>query len=107
MVFTEALASATVVVEAALLAVLFVADLLHPVNRLAVETLLNGDVCHGGGGGCPTPMFLPLGEPDHLPPTNVFKPASPAPAPTTTSHHNQNLAHRVGAPGGPSPRLER
>jgi hypothetical protein len=49
MVFPEALTSATVVAEAALLAILVVTNLLHPVDRLAVETLLNGDVRHGRG----------------------------------------------------------
>src|SRR5437588_12612641 len=96
-----------VVVEAALLAVLFVADLLHPVNRLAVETLLNGDVCHGGGGCCPMPMFLPWWDPGHVPRTNVFNRASPALCQTTASHHNQSLAQRVCVPGGSSTWLER
>src|ERR1700678_857377 len=44
--------------------VLFVADLLHPIDRLAVERLLDGDVGHGGGGGGAMPMFLARRE-DH------------------------------------------
>ena len=29
--------------------ILLVADLLHPIDGLAIEPLLNGDMCHGGG----------------------------------------------------------
>src|SRR5947199_9941341 len=106
MLFPEAPVSATVVPEAALLAVLFGAFLFHPVNRLAVEPLLNGDVCHGGSWCGPVPMFLPWWEPNHVPGTNVFNRASPELCPTTASRHNQGLAQRVGVPGGPSPGLE-
>src|SRR5580692_12186128 len=38
--------------------VLLVADLFHPLHRLAVERLLDGDMGHGGGGGGAMPMFL-------------------------------------------------
>src|SRR6266699_3497747 len=38
--------------------VLFVADLLHPVDHLSVEFLLDGDMGHGGGGRCAMPMLL-------------------------------------------------
>src|SRR5438067_1924594 len=107
MAFPDALASATVVAETALLAVLFVADLLHPVNRLAVESLLNGDVCHGGDRCGPMPVLLPWREPNHIPRTNVFNRASPALCPTTASRHNQSLAQRVGVPCGSSTWLER
>src|SRR6266567_2172924 len=86
--------------------VLFVADLFHPVNRLAVEPLLNGDVCHGGGGCGPMPMFLLRWEPNHVPRTNVLDGATPALDPARACRHNQRLAQRVGVPGGPSARLE-
>src|SRR3984885_5119118 len=38
--------------------VLLVADLLHPLHRLAVERLLDSDVGHGGGWGGAMPMLL-------------------------------------------------
>ena len=44
--------------------VLLVADLLHPLDRLAVERLLDGDVGHGGGWGGAMPMLLARRE-DH------------------------------------------
>src|SRR2546430_17244856 len=96
MVFTEALASATVVVEAALLAVLFVADLLHPVNRLAVETLLNGDVCHGGGGWRASPAFFPWGGTCCLPPAKCFRLGSPRRWLTTSRPPPSNLCPSGG-----------
>ena len=49
MLFPEAPVSATVVAEAALLAVLFGAFLFHPVAGQACELLLNGDVRHDRG----------------------------------------------------------
>ena len=72
--------------------VLFVADLLHPIDRPAVESFLNGNVCHGRGWRGPMPMFLPWGEPDHISRTNVFNRASPALCPARTSRHNERLA---------------
>jgi hypothetical protein len=45
---------------------LFVADLFHPVDGLAVELFLNGDVGHGGGGRGPVPMLLAGREPDDV-----------------------------------------
>ena len=49
MVFPEALASATVVAEAVLRAVLLGAFLFHPVDGQACELHLNGEVRHDRG----------------------------------------------------------
>ena len=38
--------------------VLFVGDLFHPINGLAVQNLRNGDVRHGRGEGGTMPMFF-------------------------------------------------
>src|SRR6266568_3021828 len=59
--------------------VLFVADQFHPVNDLAVELFLNGNVSHGCGWRGTMPMFLepartrsrPLGECPRLVPPSV------------------------------------
>jgi hypothetical protein len=48
------------------LLILFVADLFHPVDGLAVELFLNGDVRHGRGRRSTMPMLLARGEPDHV-----------------------------------------
>src|SRR5438128_1951318 len=58
--------------------VLFVADLLHPVNGLAVETFLNSDVRHGRGWRGPVPMFLPRRKPDHVTWPNLLNRPTPA-----------------------------
>src|SRR5438876_2688985 len=48
------------------LAILFVADFLQPVDRLAVEPFLNRDVRHGGGWRSAVPMLLARRDPDHI-----------------------------------------
>jgi hypothetical protein len=47
-------------------AVLFVGDLLHPVDDLAVEFFLNGDMRHGGGGRSAVPVFFAGREPHNV-----------------------------------------
>src|SRR2546427_2583470 len=86
--------------------VLFVADLLHPVNGPTVKTFLNGDVRHGRGWRGPVPMFLPRREPDHITRMNVLDRATPALDPPEALRHDQGLAQRVAVPGGASARLE-
>src|SRR5512135_1989790 len=86
--------------------VLFVADLFHPIDGLAIEPFLNGDMRHGCGWCGPVPMFLPRREPDYVPRTNFFNRATPALDPARACRHNQGLAQRVGVPGGQSPGLE-
>src|SRR5579859_5013537 len=87
--------------------VLFVADLFHPIDGLAIEAFLNGDVRHSGGWRGTMPMFLSRREPDHITRSNVLDRATPALDPAIASRHNQGLAQGVSMPGGPSARLER
>src|SRR3954471_9134383 len=44
--------------ESLLLAILLVADFFHPLDRLAVEFFLDGDVRHRSGGGCAVPVLF-------------------------------------------------
>src|SRR6266705_3772115 len=46
--------------------VLFVCDFLHPVDDLAVELLLDGDMRHGRGGRCAMPMLLARRAPNYV-----------------------------------------
>src|SRR3954469_20117584 len=46
--------------------VLLVGDVLHPLDHLAVEPLLDGDVGHRRGGRRPVPVLLARREPDHV-----------------------------------------
>ena len=87
--------------------VLFVADLFHPVDGLAVELFLNGDVRHGRGRRGTVPMLLARREPDHVTRPNFLDRASPALYQAATRRHDQGLAQRVGVPCGTGARLER
>src|SRR5947209_2442425 len=86
--------------------VLFVADLFHPIDGLAIETFLNGDVRHGRGWRGSVPMFLTRWEPDHVTRPNVLDRLPPALDSATASCHDQGLAQRMGMPCGPSAGLE-
>src|SRR5437870_148328 len=84
--------------------VLFGAFLFHPVDGLAVEPLLNGDMRHGRGA---VPMFLPRLEPDHVPRPNVLDRTPQRwtrPRPSVTIRVWRSL---VAVPGGASAGLER
>jgi hypothetical protein len=50
----------------AVMLILFVADLFHPVDNLTVELFLNGDVRHGRSWCGSVPVFLAEREPDHI-----------------------------------------
>src|SRR2546425_7909875 len=90
-----------------LLPILFVADLLHPVDGLAFEPFLNGDVRHGGRCGGAMPMLLTGREPDHVTGSNVIDRAAPTLGEAAARRHDEGLAQRVGVPCGPSAWLER
>src|SRR5438067_4990530 len=84
--------------------VLFVADLLHPVDGLAVELFLDGDVRHGRGCRGAVPMLLTRREPDHVTWPDLLDRAAPALGPAAAGGHDQGLAsgwlcHAVRAPG--------
>jgi hypothetical protein len=87
--------------------VLFVANLFHPVNGLAVEIFLNGDVRHGRSCRGPMPMFLTRWEPDYVSWPNVLDRTTPALDPAEALRHDQGLAQRVVVPCCPSAGLER
>src|SRR6266550_1295477 len=58
--------------------VLFVADLLHPVDDLAVEVFLDCDVSHGGGRRRAMPVLLARRAPDDVARSNHFDRTTPA-----------------------------
>jgi len=86
--------------------VLFVADLFHPVNDLAVETFLNGDVRHGSGRRSPMPMLLPRREPNHITRSDFLDGAALALRPPAPSRHDQGLPQRMSVPGSTRTWLE-
>src|SRR3954463_11711238 len=65
-------------------AVLLVRHFLHPVDGLAVELFLNGDVRHEGGGRRAVPVLLARREPDHVAGTDLLDRAALALHPAAT-----------------------
>src|SRR5437660_7271637 len=78
--------------------ILFVADLFHPVSGLAIELLLDSDMCHRRGWRGAVPMFLTWREPDHIPRPNFLNRTAPALCPATASRYDQRLTQRVAMP---------
>jgi hypothetical protein len=86
---------------------LFVADLFHPVNHLAVEIFLNGDVRHGRGRRGAMPMLFARRKPDHVARPDFFNRAALALRPAATRRHDQGLAQRMRVPRGSGAGLKR
>src|SRR5207253_4611221 len=88
-------------------AVLFVAHLFHPVDDLAIERFLNGDVCHCRGWRGAMPMFLVRRKRDDIPRTDFFDRATLALRSTAARCHDQGLPQRMRVPRGASTGLKR
>ncbi len=86
--------------------VLLVADVFQPLDDLAIEAFLNGDVGHGGGGGGAVPVFFSGGEPDDVAGVNLFDGTACALDPSAASGDDQGLSEGVGVPGGACSGLE-
>src|SRR5436190_2061009 len=82
------------------------AHLLHPVHRLAVEFLLDGDVRHRGRRRRSVPVLLPRRTPDHIAGVDLLDRTAPLLHPATAHRYDQGLAERMRMPGGPGTRLE-
>src|SRR6266566_3865233 len=86
--------------------VLFVANFVHPVDNLAVELFLNGNVRHRRGRRGAVPMLLPRRNPDHVTRPNFLDRTSPALDPAAAGRDDESLTERVRVPCGPRARLE-
>src|SRR5271166_4373542 len=91
---------------AASLPVLLVADLLQPVDRLAAELFLNGDVGHCGGGRRAVPVLLARREPHDVARSDLLDRAALALDPSAPRGDDQGLAERMGVPRCPRAGLE-
>jgi hypothetical protein len=69
--------------------VLLVADLLHPVDDLAVELFLNGDMGHGRGRHGAMPMLLTRRASDHVTRSNHLDWTAPALYEAAARRHDQ------------------
>src|SRR5260221_1016043 len=78
--------------------VLFVADLFHPVDDLAVELFLNGNMRHGRGSRGTMPMLLAWREPDHIAGVDLLNGTALPLDPTPTARAHQVPAERIGLP---------
>src|SRR5579883_2046660 len=90
-----------------LLAVLLVGDLLHPLDHLAVERFLDGNVRHGGGWGRSVPVLLARREPNHVAWPYLLDWAAPSLDPAAPGCHDERLTERVSVPRRPCARLKR
>src|SRR6266568_1665524 len=81
--------------------------IVHPIDRLAVELFLNGDVHHGCGCCCAVPVLFTGWEPYHVTRPNFLDRASPALCPAAASCHDQGLTQRMRVPCGSSAMLKR
>ena len=86
--------------------VLFVADVLHPVDYFAVLLFLDGDVGHGRRWRGAVPVLLAGGEPDDVAGTDLLDWAAPALCPAAARGDDESLAERMRVPGSPRARLE-
>jgi hypothetical protein len=84
-----------------------VTDLFHPVDGLAVEPFLNGDIPHCRRGRCAMPMFLTRRKPDHVARPDFLYRAAPTLHPSETGRDDQHLTEWMRMPGGPGTRFER
>src|SRR5437667_9960995 len=87
--------------------VLLVGDLLHPVDNLAVELLLDGDMRHGRGGRCAMPMLLARRAPDDVARSDHADGPAPALDQPAARRDDQGLTQRMRVPIAPGARLER
>jgi hypothetical protein len=80
--------------------------MFHPVDGLAVQPFLNGDVGHGGVGSGAVPMLLSGREPDYVAGVNLFDGATFVLRPSAACGDDEGLAERVGVPCSPRAGLE-
>ena len=80
------------------LAVLLVAHMLHPIDVLAIEFFLNGNVRHSRCRSRTMPMLLARCKPDHIAWPDLFDSAVPALCQATARGDDQRLSERVRMP---------
>src|SRR5712691_10782963 len=86
--------------------VLLVADLLHPIDHLAVNALLDRDVSHGRSGCGSMPMLLARREPHDIAGPDLLDRSTFALSPAAARCDNQSLTQRMRVPCRPRTRFE-
>src|SRR5579864_4864800 len=87
-------------------AILLVGDLLQPLDDLAVELFLDGDVGHRRGRRRPVPVLLAGREPDHVAGPDLLDRSAFALGPAAARGDDEGLAERMRVPCGPRARLD-
>src|SRR5471030_3099790 len=82
--------------------VLGVADVLHPVDRLALQPLLDRDVSHGRRWLGSVPVFLARRKPHDVPGMDLLDRPAVTLNPAAAIRNDQGLAKGMGVPGGAS-----
>ena len=93
--------------ETSLSPVVLVGHVLHPVDDLAVEMLLDGDVRHGCRRGRAVPMLFARLEPDHITWPDLLDGSALALHPAEARDDDQGLAERMRMPCGASTGFKR
>src|SRR5437868_6959029 len=78
--------------------VLLVRDLLHPLDDLAVQVLLDSEVGHGGRGGGAMPVPFARWNPDHVAGPDLLDRADLDLHPADAGGHNERLSARMRVP---------
>jgi hypothetical protein len=86
--------------------VLLVTHLFHPLDDLAVELFLDGDVGHGGGRRGPVIVLHSRRDPHHIARPDFLDRPVLALDPAVTGGDDQGLTERMGVPCRASARLE-
>jgi len=86
--------------------VFFVGDLFHPIDNLAVQSFLNGDMSHGRGGGSTMPMLLAGREPHDIAGPYLLDGSACALGPAAASRDDENLTEWMTMPSCPRAGLE-
>ncbi len=85
---------------------MIVANLFHPVDSLAIELLLNGNVRQGSGRRSPMPVLLTRREPNHITGPDLLDWAAPPLHAATSSRDDEHLPEGMRMPCGPRAWLE-
>src|SRR2546427_147200 len=87
--------------------VLLVGDVFEPIDGLAIEVLLHGDVCHRRCWRRAMPVLFARRKPHDVARANLFNGSAPPLDASGPGGHDQRLAERMGVPGGARAWLER
>src|SRR3954453_1750590 len=80
--------------------------MFHPIDGLAAELLLDGDVAHGRRCRSAVPVLLAGREPDDIAGPDLLDRAAFTLNPTEARHDEQGLAERMRVPGRARARLK-